>query len=297
MRLLAFIFLFFFFSSLFADRQCVVDDIQSTVCLDMPFERIISLSPHITELIYALDAGDRLVGVIQGSDYPSEAEENNVIGNFQAVSIEKIIQLQPDLIIAWPAAISARTLAQFEKFGISIYHSDPKTLSGIVENISELGKLTGKGGRASEVIKYMHQELINLQQDFKTKTNLSAVVLIADKPLMALSNKGLINEAFSLCGVENVFSELPSEAAIVNTEALLEKQPDILLTTFPFVNKKTLLSRLSVPESATVRVVELNPDLLLRQTPRFLQGVRDFCRAVQLSGLKRTPKNALNPGW
>lgn len=283
MRLFVFFLLFFFFSSLSASQQCVVDDIQSTVCLNTLPERIVSLSPHITELIYAIGAGDSLVGVMQGSDYPPEAKKNTIIGNFQSVSIEKIVQLQPDLVVAWPAAVPAITVARLKEFGISIYHSDPKRLQGIEENIRELGVMTGNTERAAEVLELMRQELNNLQQAFKKKTNLTAVVLIAEKPLMALSNRGLIIEAFSLCGVENIFSELPSEAAIVNTEVLLEKQPDIILTTFPFVNRKAILSRLAMPESAAIKVVEINPDLLLRQTPRFLQGVRDFCRAIQLS--------------
>lgn len=266
-------------SLLYADESCVVDDLNTSICLQNNAERIVSLSPHITELIYAIGADDRLVGVMRGSDYPSDAAGKAVVGNYQSVSSERILEVNPDFIVSWPAAVPASNIGLFRKFGIAVYQSDPVTLEGIKDNIEELGILTGQQRQADQVLADMHKALEILELEFKHVSTVSAVILISERPLMALSNKGLIKEAFNLCAARNIFADLHAEAAMISPEALVKEKPDYILTTFP-VDKKSLLARMGLSLSDNVSVVEINPDLILRQTPRFLQGVNEFCNAL-----------------
>jgi len=278
MRLLFLCFLILLTTGIASAGQCVIDDLQEQVCLENSPEKIISLSPHITELIYYIGAGDKLVGVMQGSDFPLEAKNKTIVGNYQSVSVEKIIQLDPDLIVAWPPALSPRLLGKLNEFGLVIYQSDPKSIAGISENIQELEKLIGTINLQSQAL--MQETIEVLREKHASKKNIKAVFLIAEKPLTALSNNGLIREAFALCRVENIFQDLPSEAAMVSREAIIDHQPDIILTAFPVNAVEKFLTRLGLDEGVKSNFSELNPDLLLRQTPRFLEGVNQFCNAV-----------------
>ena len=262
---------------------CVPDRVTTTLCVEHRVERVISLSPHITELVYSVGSGGSLVGTIEGSDFPPEARSLPIVGDYSSVSIEKIVSLKPDLVIAWSSSLKSSVEKRLKKFSIPLYHSDPATLDELTEEIRSLARLTGneiKGIRLSDAIKVTEHEL---RKKYSHLPETRGILLISDRPLMALSNAHAVSEAFDICSVKNIVPEDAPVAATINREYLLGSVPKVIFTTFKVANHDRFLEQLGFLENTRPDVVNLNPDLLLRQTPRMLDGIREMCEAVHTS--------------
>jgi len=122
-------------------------------------KRIIALSPHAVELLYAIGAGDNIVATISHADYPEAAKNIEIIGDYRGITIEKLISLKPDLVITWPSGNKMNQVQQIEKLGFNVIASDPITLDDIASDLRALGKLTGHSEQAEIVAKKFEQEL------------------------------------------------------------------------------------------------------------------------------------------
>jgi len=261
-------------------QLCVVDDSQSEVCLQEPAKKIITLSPHATELIFYVGAGSQLAGVIDGSNYPDASKKIQRVGDYRSVSVEKIISLKPDLIIAWPSGNSASALAQLQDVGLKIYYSEPAGILGIVENIKELAILTGNEAVSEQVVKSIKSRQAELKHQFYGKEKVRAAIIISRSPIMTLSGKHAVQEAFNLCGAENIFYYLPAIAPLVSKESILSAKPEIIFSTFPVNNKSELLNSLGFKGKNKPAFVTLDPDNILLQTPGMLKGIKAFCVSI-----------------
>lgn len=275
-----------------SEPLCVIDDSQSEICLQEPAKKIITLSPHATELIFHIGAGEQVIGVIVGSNYPEVVKTIQRVGDYRSVSVEKIISLKPDLIVAWPSGNSASTLAQLQGFGLNIYYSEPAGLSGIKENMNELAILTGNEAVSEQLNKSIKVKQSELRYRFYGKEKVRAAILISASPIMTLSGKHAVQEAFELCGAENVFYDLPTIAPLVSKESILSARPEILFSTFPVNNKSGLLSGLGFKGKKKPAFVALDPDYILLQTPRMLEGIKQFCVAVDAVRKNREMESA-----
>ncbi|HJS39655.1 MAG TPA: helical backbone metal receptor, partial [Burkholderiales bacterium] len=119
----------------------VVDDYGHEVALAAPARRVVSLAPHLTELMYAAGAGERMVGALAYSDYPPEAKALPRVGSEAGIDLEAVVALRPDLVVAWPQSGSTRAIERIAALGIPVFRSEPRELEDIARTIETLGRL------------------------------------------------------------------------------------------------------------------------------------------------------------
>ena len=167
----------------------VVDDNGSTIVLEQPARRIISLAPHITELLFAVGAGDRLVGAMEFSDYPEPAKQIERVGNHNSIDLERISVLQPDLIFAWKSGNPSAAINKLQQLGFTVFQSEPKSLMDIVSSMQRFSQLTATQQKANKAIEKFQREYQRLQQRYDNKKQVTVFYEIWNKPMMTVNGQ------------------------------------------------------------------------------------------------------------
>ncbi len=247
-------------------------------------QKVISLAPHITEMLYSAGAGNKLVGVVEYSDYPPAAQDKPVIGGYHAINIEKILELDPDIIFAWRGGNRYQDLAKLEQLGFKIHYSNPQKLEDIGEEIHAIGELLGTQTAADQVAEQLKWELEQISKRYAKRTKISAFYQIWNRPLMTINGKQFISQAMALCGAENIFYDLPLLAAEVNIESLLARNPQvILLGGEQSTQQKWLQDWQKIPQLRAVQhkqVYLVNADRYQRPTERFIMSIDALCQQI-----------------
>ena len=257
----------------------------------MAAPRIVSLAPHLTELAYAAGIGERLAGVVEWSDYPEPARALPRIGDAFRFDLERILRLGATDALAWQGGTPADAINALRELGVEVHVISIQKLDDVADAIAQLGRIGGVD--ASAPADAWRDRLEALRADHEPATPATAVPVfyqVSARPLFTLGGQHVINEVLSLCGARNVFADLNSAAASVDLEALLARDPLVLLAGIDdtgFASDRTEQepdipgdwpSRL--PELRAVRCGHLravDPDLLVRPGPRLLDGAEALC--------------------
>jgi iron complex transport system substrate-binding protein len=271
-----------FFSISFAHAACKVsDDIGQILHLKKPAQRIISLAPDITEIVFAIGAGSQLVGVVRGSDYPQAAQKINSVGSYSGIDLEKIIALRPDLIVTWGNTFS-RQLGLLKTLGIPIYTTLPRRLEDIPRTMKNLGCLTGKEMRANQAAESYMYQLTALYERFHNQKELSVFYQLGSYSLLTINKESWIHQVIRLCGGRNVFANAKTITPEIGWEAVLQSNPDVIITDSTRADWK---KRWFVWEQMTAVkegfLFAVPPDLIDRASPRLLEGARQICEYLQ----------------
>jgi len=243
--------------------------------------RIISLSPHITELLFAAGAGDRVVGVDDSSDYPPAVAGIARVGEPAALDVEGLLKLRPTLIVLWDSGTPPRAKAELERLHLQLYVTEQRRLDDIGTALIEFGRLAGTQAAAAQAAQNYRAELARLRTDYAGRPRLSVFYQVWDRPLYTLAGGHVVNEVLSLCGADNVFAGLPTLAPAVDREAVLARDPDVILIgAIGAAGERQAGEWGQIPSLRAVRnhdVFTVDPSLVGRMAPRILQGVRDIC--------------------
>ncbi|PWI35343.1 vitamin B12 ABC transporter substrate-binding protein BtuF [Vibrio albus] len=243
-------------------------------------ERIISLSPGSTELLYAAGLGDKLIAASDYSDYPPAARELERVSSYNSINIERIIALDPDLIVAWKSGGQGKSLNRLKELGFTLYYSDASTLDEIAVRIEELSefavdKKTGQTNAAS-----FRRQLAQLKQKYHTNRSVPYFYQLGQKPMYTVTEGHWPSEIFSICGGTNIFHNSPVAYPQINTEQVIVRQPEVIFTSVA----KTSVQAMWQPWKAMIPAVKkgyiwsLNPDWLNRPTPRSLKAIEEVCQ-------------------
>ncbi len=273
--------LLFLFASSLQAQICVVDRNEKSLCLEQSASRIISLAPHTTELLFAVGAGEQVIGVMSGSDYPPAASGITPVGNYQAISLETIISLKPDLVVSWPSGNPVGITRQLARFNIPVYQSDPAGVSDIAHDLLALGKITGNEVESELAAEELRSGIQSLHDEYSHKAAVASLLMISDVPMMGLSNAHAVAEAFHICGAVNVLGDMKAKAPMLGKESMLMLNPDLILVTHQIQDKNAWLIQRGFYKPPRPAVATLNPDLILRQTPRMLAGITDMCEKIE----------------
>jgi len=269
----------------------VMDDTGKEVSLDKPARRIVSLAPHLTELLFAAGAGDAVVGVVSYSDYPPEAAQRPHVGDAQNLDVESIVTLQPDLVVAWQSGNPPPQLEQLVRFGIPVFYSEPRRLEDIATNLERLGRLAGSDESASTAAEKFRVGTSRLIDRYSGAAPVRVFYEIWHQPLMTVGGKHLISHLIRICGGQNVFAELEALAAAVNREAVLKADPEVIIVSGITQQRPPWLDQwLDWPQLYAVKHKQLYfipPDLIQRHTPRVLEGARRLCDQLQQARASR----------
>jgi len=259
----------------------VIDDSGNTISLSKPAIRVISLAPNITETLFAIGGGDKLVGVIRGSDYPAAALAVPQVGSYLGLDVEKIISLHPDLIVTWGNAFS-RQLAILKKMGVPIYQSTPHELQDVPRLMRHLGELLGMSPQAEKVANDFAKRLRLLQQRHHPQTPVTVFYQIGAYSLITINRDSWINQIITLCGGKNSYADAHTIAPEVSWESVVVVNPQVIINDSTDIAWKR--SWQAWPMIAAVknhRLYTVNPDLVERLGPRTLEGVVQVCNAIK----------------
>ncbi|MGI0116647.1 ABC transporter substrate-binding protein [Zooshikella sp. RANM57] len=243
--------------------------------------RVVSLAPHITELLYAVGAGKNIVGVIDGSDFPPDALKKPIIGHYNLLNWEQIFAVQPQLIIAWGSGNKHLLGGKAEQLGIPIIYSEPKTLQDIADELIRFGNITAHKVEAEQVASDFKQHWQRLASHVKKQSLKQKVAILLNiNPIQTLNGRHLTSEIIEQCGGENIFANAKVIAPQVNFEALLAQQPDWLIVTEPTFLKQLTGRWQSLKAVQQKKIIMVNPDHFLRQTPRILLAMETICQKL-----------------
>jgi iron complex transport system substrate-binding protein len=262
--------------------------------------RIVSLSPHITELLFAAGAGSRVVGVDDSSDYPAAVAGIARVGEPAALDIELLLKLKPTLIVLWDSGTPARGKAQLERLKLRLYVTDQHHLDDIGATLIELGRLAGTEDVAAAAARRYRSELAQLRAQYAARTRLKVFYQVWDQPLYTLSGAHVVTEVLSLCGGDNIFADLTTLAPAIDKEAVLARDPEVILIAATGAEgARQTLEWSQYPNLRAVQrhdVFTVDPTLLGRMAPRILQGVRDVCALLDTARNRPPAGTAGGPG-
>jgi iron complex transport system substrate-binding protein len=259
----------------------VIDDAGVEHHFSGPVERIVSLMPHGTELLFEVGAGDLVVGAVDYSDYPEAAKKIPRVGGYSGMNIEAILALQPDIVLAWPDGNPNRELQKLMALGVPLFVSDPVTFGGIAINLERLGILTGHRQQGFAAAQALRQQVDSLHKRYENSARVRVFYQVWNQPLITQNGDTFISQAIALCGGVNVFADLDIRAPQINLEAVLLANPDVIVASGMGASRPEWLDDwLQFPKLNAVRYANLfhiHPDLFHRPTSRFLQGTEQLC--------------------
>jgi iron complex transport system substrate-binding protein len=262
----------------------VRDDSGRDVTLHSPARRIVSLAPHVTELLYEIGAGDRLVGATAFSDYPSAASRLPRVGGLSGLDIERIVALKPDLVIAWASGTSQTEFEQLTRVGIPVFRSEPHTLADVATTLERFGRLTGEDDRAQQAATAFRVRVAALRDSYARRSSVRVFYQVWNSPLMTVGGTQVITQVIELCGGTNIFASLTALAPIVDVEAVINADPQLIVTASETNDHaKDLATWQRWPGVSAVRdrrFLFLDPALITRHTSRILIGADMICRAI-----------------
>jgi iron complex transport system substrate-binding protein len=259
----------------------VVDDTGRLVSLDRPATRIITLAPHLTEMLYAIEQGNRIVATVAYSDYPEQAKRIPRLGSFDNLKLERILSFKPDLVLAWHSGNKKQQLTRLEEFGLTVYRDNPQRVADVARTLRNLGKLTASRTAEKSAVAF-EERLALLKQRYRARAPLSVFYQFWDRPMYTVNDQHYITDVFRICKLENVFASLPQLSATVDREAVIKANPDLIIAAVTTgVPTDWFDSWQKWPELKAVKYQNLftaNADWLNRHTPRLLLATEQICQ-------------------
>ena len=283
MRGLLFLFPLLLFSSQSLSKSFqITDDSGQTLTFKKPAERIISLAPHITETLFHIGQGSKVVGIDQSSDFPPQTKKIPKIGNAEQINLEAILELKPDLVIAWYSGNTTKQIARLKEFNIPVYYSEPRLLDDIRKSMLIFGEITGSKSIAKSKAAHFQQKI---EQFSTTKGSNQAPVKtfyqVWQQPLMTLNGNHIVSQVISLCGGVNIFSDIPIIAPQVSIESVIQKDPELIIGGTNNKNQFNMWEKWQVINAVrNKQFLTVNSDHLVRAGPRILLGAQSICEKI-----------------
>ncbi len=206
----------------------ITDDFGHAVTINKKPERIVSLAPSNTEILFALGLGDKIVGVTDYCNYPEKAKEKPKVGGYSTVDIEKVLSLKPDLVVA-SFGNGEETIQTLRDYNITVIALNPKTLEDVMKDIEMLGKATGTEENATKLIAIMKDRIKSVEARAKMlKSKPKIAHILWHNPIYVSGNGTFVDELIKKAGGENVFSDIEGWK-VVSVEDLYSKDPDIII--------------------------------------------------------------------
>ena len=266
------------------------DDGQQVILLQ-PARRIISLAPHLTELIYAAGAGDKLIAVSAYSDFPDAAKELPQVGDASNLDLERIVMLKPDLVLAWKSNVSPFAVERLRRLSIPVYVTETRRLAGIPKLLRSIGTLVGTANTAEHAAQNFADRVRELEDGARGQKIISTFIEIWHDPLLSVNAEHIMSEVVALCGGRNILANAPILTPSIGLETLLEADPSVIIgggsaaTADDF--SRVWEKHASLTAVRKRSVFHVNPDWIQRATPRILLGAKVIC-----DGLNQARRNS-----
>jgi len=288
----ALVFVVATFAAAEAEALTVVDDAGHSFVIERPPQRIVTLAPSLTELVFAAGGGASLVGTSALSDFPPAARTIARIGDAGRLDVERVIALKPDLVLIWQRGNTSRELEQLEAAGMRLFQLEPRRLGDVARAIERLGELLGHESEAKQRASEMRSALDRLRAAHAGAAPVTVFYQVWRQPLMTVNGKHLIDDILTLCGGRNVFAGLTPLVPILSSEAVVGANPEAILTASETASAEAWKRDPANPSFAAwhrhrsmtaVRrswLYALNGDNISRQGPRVVDGATAVCAVL-----------------
>lgn len=243
-------------------------------------ERIVTLSPHLTEWVYSLQAEDRLVGVSAFSDFPAAASELPIIADYQGVDFTALLALKPDLVLAWGGGNKPQDIARLKSLGLEVYVSQPQTLDAIGAEILDVAALIGNQKRGNTLITEYRNQLREIRSQYQNRSTVKAFYYLWSQPLMTIGEGAWANKLLTVCGAESVFNDSPIDYPEVSVKQVMLRQPQLLVAASD--ESISTLENFWTPHRSVIQapLITANANALHRFTLRIVMAIGDLCQHI-----------------
>jgi iron complex transport system substrate-binding protein len=283
--------LLFALACLSARAEIVVTDASGvSIKLPAPARRIVSLAPHITELLFAAGAGDRVVGTVEYSDYPPAAKVLPKVGG-HALDLEAIVALKPDLVMGWESGNAPASIFRLRSMGLTVHLSQSNRIEDIASELERIGKLAGTETVANAAAMAFRERYAQLASRYSQRPPVAVFYEIWSRPLMTVNGKQIISDVIRLCGGRNVFAQLPTLAPTITEEAVIAANPEVIVASGMGESRPDWLDDWNrwktLAAVARNNLYFIPPDLIQRHTVRILDGAEQLCVHLETARGKR----------
>ncbi|WP_165251877.1 ABC transporter substrate-binding protein [Paludisphaera soli] len=275
----------------------LVDSLGRTVRVEKPAERVVSLAPSNTEILFAVGAGGSVVGVTMMDDFPPEAKERTSVGGMapSSINLETLAALRPDLVLA-TGGVQQPIVEPLERLGVAVVTLDAERPEDVASNIRTVGRLTGRDAEAEAVASAFEARIAGVRRRVADRGDArrpKVLYLLYDEPLMTVGPGTFLGRMIEAAGGENVFADVAARYPTPSDEEVLVRAPEIVLATFGLMGgggrsgeegRRRLLARpgwADVPAVRDRRIVALDEDLTTRVGPRLAEGLEAMERALR----------------
>jgi len=271
-----------------APLRTVRDDLGSAVEVGPAPLRIVSLTPGATEMLFAAGGGGQLIATVQYSSEPAAARAVPRIGDVATIDMERLVALRPEVVIAWPAGGNPAQRAKIAALGIPLYQQQVARLADLPGSLRRLGTLAGTEPVAEQSAAALEARLGALERTYSAaippQQRPTVLLQVWNRPIYTVGGRHLMSDALALCGARNVFADLPEPGPLVDTEAVIARNPDIILAAAPTGEGATWVADWQrFPGLAAVRnhrVVAFENQALSRLGPSVLDATEELCRTI-----------------
>jgi iron complex transport system substrate-binding protein len=262
------------------------DDEQRSLELRGPAQRIVSLAPGATAMLFAAGAGDRVVGTSEYSNEPAAAAGIPRIGDAQSFDLERILALHPDVVVVWSGGTSPTQLARLQGVGLRIYHHRLTGLDDIPSSLLRLGRLAGTQAQAQLAAALFGQRIAALRSRYLQAAPATVLIQVWDRPIYTVGRAEIMTDVIHACGYRNVYEDLADPGPAVTLESVLARDPQIILALPPDQNagRDWVAGWRAYPSLRAVRsgrVVPWTDQRLSRLGPSIVDAAEDLCRALR----------------
>ncbi|MBS1790018.1 MAG: ABC transporter substrate-binding protein [Acidobacteria bacterium] len=268
-----------------ANFHIVVDGLRREVRIQSPPKRIISLAPSVTEMLFGLGLGNRIVGVTSYCDFPEEARQKEKVGDTLNPNLERIIALKPDLIVITTASQLERLTQQLSNQNIPVYVVNPQTVRGIADSIFELGKATGATAQGEKLRDEMLRHINAVETRVSTLPKPKVLYVLQAAPLITAGRNTFITDLIRLAGGKSISADEPTDYPQLSRETAIARAPDVIVAPAShgteLVKESDLQRDFAVtPALKANRIVRVNPDWVDRPGPRIVDGLEQLAEGL-----------------
>jgi len=260
----------------------ITDGYGREIEIEKPAEKIISLAPSMTETIFALGAGDRLVGVTTYCNYPEEAKEIDQVGDFEGPNLESVIEKNPDVVVA--LAMGDDEKSKLEDAGITVFLQDPQNLDEVFDNIKKIGTILGLQEEAESLTSNMNAKKDSIVETVSNYDSKKVFYEVWSEPLMTAGPGSILDEMINLSNGENIAYDAESLYPEYSLELLIERNPEVYLTADDgFKTVEDIKNREGYENITAIKennIYMLHPDIVSRTGPRIIEGLEMIAQAI-----------------
>lgn len=258
----------------------ISDDLGRRVEIPAQVERAVSLAPNLTEIVFAVGAGDKLVGVTTFCDYPAEALKIQKIGDTQTPNIENIIALKPQIVLVSTASQMENFSQTLEQQGITVFVTDPNGLEDIYKTVYQVGEIFGYGEKAREIVGDLKRRVADVEARTTSSIDTKVFLQISKEQLFTVGRDSFMTDLISRAGGASVTSNVATAYPKISKETALALNPDAIILSDSEDNREPNDVFRNSPAVKNGKIFKINAELLSRPGPRIVDGLEQMAKAL-----------------